>query len=125
MQPLSHDGWVAFQVLAPCAEVGGPICRSAAGNCYDTATELRNICTLARLSQSKVAIVERFLFIGESVGLFEHLTPLTWRTRSNNLALELAPLLTGVQLYMKHIHRDDNVVDVVLSKPSEPSLVAV
>lgn len=125
MQPLAHDVWVAFQALAPCAEVGGPICRAAAGNAYDSATELRSVCTRAGLSQAKAAEVERLLIVGASVGLFERMSPLSWRIRNHNLAVELAPLLTGVQLYKSDVHRDDNVVDVVLSKPPEPSLVAV
>lgn len=125
MQPLAHDVWVAFQALAPCAEVGAPICRAAASNIYDSITELRRICTRAGLPQAKASEVERLLIVGESVGLFERMSPLSWRTRSHNLAVELAPLLTGVQLYKSDIHRDDNVVDVVLSKPPEPSLVAV
>jgi len=36
----------------------------------------------------------------------------------------LAPLLTGVQLYKSDIHRDENTVDVVLTKPPAPSLIA-
>lgn len=125
MQPLTHDVWIAFQALAPCAEVGAPICRAAASNAYDSVTELRHICTRAGLSQAKASEVERLLIAGDSIGLFERMSPLTWRTSNYNLAVELAPLLTGVQLYMSDIHRDDNIVDVVLSKPPEPSLVAV
>jgi hypothetical protein len=125
MLPLAHDVWVAFQTLAPCAEVGAPVCRAAASNAYDSVTELRRVCTLAGLSHAKAAEVESLLIVGESVGLFERMSPLNWLTRDHNLAVELAPLLTGVQLYKSYIHKDDNVVDVVLSKPPEPSLVAV
>ena len=125
MQPLAHDVWVAFQALAPCAEVGAPICRAAASNTYDSITELRHICTRAGLSQVRASEVERLLIVGESVGLFERMSPLSWRTRNHTLAVELAPLLTGVQLYKTEIHMDDDVVDIVLSKPPEPSLVAV
>jgi hypothetical protein len=125
MLPLAHDVWIAFKALAPYADVGGPICRAAADNVYNLGTELGNVCTRAGLSQAKVADVERLLIVGESVGLFERMTPLSWRTRNHNMAVDLAPLLTGVQLYVSDVHRDDNVIDVVLSRPPEPSLVMV
>ncbi len=125
MLPLARDVWIAFQALAYRAEVGAPICRAAAGNAYDSVTELRRICTLAGLPHAKAAEVESLLIIGESVGLFEQMSPLNWLTKDHNLAAKLAPLLTGVQLYKSHIHKDDNMVDVVLSKPPAPSLVAV
>ncbi len=125
MKPLDHDVWVAFQALAPWAEVGAPVCRAAASNAYDSATELRLVCTRAGLSQAKASEVERLLIVAESVGLFERMSPLNFRTRNHNLAVELAPMLTGVQLYKSDVHRDDNIVEVVLSKPPTPSLMAV
>ena len=124
MKPLPHDVWIAFQALAPWAEAGAPVCRAAASNAYDSATELRLVCTRAGLSQAKASEVERLLVIGESVGLFERMSPLCWRTSKHSLSVELAPLLTGVQLYKCDIHRDENTVDVVLTKPPAPSLIA-
>jgi len=124
MKPLAHDVWIAFQALAPWAEVGAPICRAAASNAYDSATELRVVCTRAGLSQAKAFEVERLLIIGESVGLFERKSPLSWRTSKHSLTVELAPLLTGVQLYKSDIHKDENTVDVVLTKPPAPSLIS-
>jgi len=125
MQPVDHDVWIAFKALAPFAEVGAPICRASASNSYDTATELKQICTRAGLPQAKGSEVERSLIVGESVGLFERMSQLNWRTRNHNLAVKLAPLLTGVQLYKSDIHMDDDIVDVVLSKPPDPSLMSV
>ena len=124
MHPLAHDDWLAFQALAPCAEVGAPICQAAADNAYDSATELRDICNRAGLSQAKASKVERLLIVSESIGLFERISPLYWRTRNHKLARELSPLLTGVQLYMSKIHNDKNIVDVVLTKPPAPSFIS-
>lgn len=124
MQPLSSDVLTAFRALAPLAEVGAPVCYAAANNAFDSSTDLMNVCTRSGLPQAKAGEVERMLLVGKEIGLFERTSQLRWHTINSSLAKKLAPLLTGVQLYKKDIHRDDNLVEVVLSKPPAPSLVA-
>lgn len=124
MQPLSRDVLTAFRALAPLAEVGAPVCYAAANNAFDSSTDLMKVCTRSGLPQAKAAEVEHMLLVGETIGVFERTSQLRWRIINSSLAKELAPLLTGVQLYKKDIHRDDNLVEVVLSKPPAPSLVA-
>lgn len=124
MQPLSRNVLTAFRALAPFAEVGAPVCYAAANNALDSSTDLMKVCTLSGLPQAKAAEVEHMLLAGKRIGLFERTSQLRWHTINSSLAKELAPLLTGVHLYKRDIHRDDNLVEVVLSKPPAPSLVA-
>jgi hypothetical protein len=124
MQRLSRDVLTAFRALAPLSEVGAPVCYAAVNKAFDSSTDLMKVCTRSGLPQAKAADVEHMLVVGETIGLFERTSQLCWRTINISLAKELAPLLTGVQLYKKDIHRDDNLVEVVLSKPPAPSLVA-
>jgi len=68
--------------------------------------------------------VEQVLEAGRAVGLFERVSGLTWRAIDEARARELQPMLEGVWIYKDQIHRDENLVDVVLTKPPRPSAMA-
>jgi len=114
----------AFKVLVPFGGIGEALCRLAGEGQLAHACELRVICTSLSLAQSRAADVERALEAGQSVGLFERATALSWRATNQAQAKVLQPLLEGAWVYRSQFHQDDNVVDVVLTTPPEPSAMA-
>src|SRR5690606_8209487 len=69
--------------------------------------------------------VERSLTAGQASGLFSQATPLRWHVLDRETTAEVAPLLRGAQMYRARVHRDADVVDVVLTKPPAPSQVSL
>ncbi len=87
-------------------------------------TALHAICTQLGLPQARAADLERSLTAGQTCGLFEKITVLTWRARNCPLMQELAPFLHGAKLYRTRVHQDVDIVDAVLTKPPAPSKVS-
>lgn len=114
----------AFDMLAPHCEVSAALCEEAARGSLDVPTAVHSICTQLGLPQARAADLERSLAAGQTCGLFEKITLLTWRVRNRALAQELAPVLQGAKLYRTRVHQDVDVVDVVLTKPPAPSQVS-
>lgn len=115
----------AFDMLAPYCEVSAALCDEAARGSLDVPTAVHSICTRLGLPQARAADLERSLAAGQTCGLFEKITLLTWRVRNRALAQELAPFLQGAKLYRTRVHEDNDIVEVVLTKPPAPSQVAV
>jgi phosphatidylserine/phosphatidylglycerophosphate/cardiolipin synthase-like enzyme len=115
----------AFDALAPHCEVSAALCEAAGRGILDMPLDVHSICTRIGLPQARAADVERTLAAGKSCGLVTQATPLTWRVRNRTLAGQLAPLLQGARLYRTRIHRDSDMVEVVLTKPPAPSQVSL
>ena len=120
----SRETIEAFRALAPSAAIAEGVCGLAAAGRLTQSTELRAICTALGLSQASASNVERVLEAGKLVGLFEAASGLAWRATNESLAQELQPLLEGVWLYRENVHQDENLVEVVLTKPAKPSAMA-
>jgi phosphatidylserine/phosphatidylglycerophosphate/cardiolipin synthase-like enzyme len=118
---LQADVLRAFDALAPVAEVSAALCASAGERQFSVATELRSICTTLGLPQARAADVEKTLVRAQGCGLFARNSALTWSCLDSELAKGLRPMLEGVHLYRSRLHRDEDVVDVVLTKPPRPS----
>jgi len=114
----------AFDALAPLCEVSARLCRAAGAGDLDAPLKLGAICTRIGLPQARAADIERALVAGQTAGVFVKVTELIWRVGDTLLASQLAPLLDGAQLYLKRVHQDEDVVEVVLTKPPAPSQVA-
>ncbi len=114
----------AFDALARHCEVSAVLCEEAGRGSLDVPTPLHSICTRLGLARARAADVERSLAAGQICGVFEKTTPLTWCTRDRALAEELAPWLQGARLYRTRVHKDTDIVDVVLTKPPAPSQVS-
>jgi hypothetical protein len=115
----------AFDALAPHCEVSAPLCEAAGRGILDLPLDVHSICTRIGLPQARAADVERTLAAGQSCGLVAQATPLTWQVGNRKLAGQLAPLLQGARLYRTRIHRDSDMVEVVLTKPPAPSQVSL
>lgn len=114
----------AFDMLAPHCEVSAALCEEASRGGLNEPMDLHSLCTRLGLPQARAADVERALSAGQACQLFEKTTQLTWRARDGTVAAALAPLLQGARLYRARIHRDTDIVDVVLTKPPAPSQVS-
>lgn len=57
--------------------------------------------------------------------MFSKASELTWRVQEKWLAAQLAPLLRGADLYRSRVHHDEDLVEVVLTKPPAPSQVSL
>lgn len=122
---MKADLLSAFDALAPHAEVSAALCEAAGRGILDVALDLHSICTRVGLPQARAADVERAMGAGGVCGVFAQMTPLTWRAPDSVFAGQLAPLLRGAQLYRTRVHRDTDVVDVVLTMPPAPSQVSL
>lgn len=115
----------AFDALAPLCEVSAPLCLAAREGLLESAQDLHTICTRIGLPQARAGDVERALLAGEGSGLFLRASPLRWKVVDPEAVSQLAHLLQGAQLYKSRVHKDIDVVDVVLTKPPSPSQVSV
>lgn len=115
----------AFDTLAPHCEVSAALCEEASRGSMDIPAALHSLCTRLGLPHARAGDVERALSAGQSCGLFEKTTHMTWRVLDRNLAGELATLLLGARLYRTRVHQDTDIVDVVLTKPPAPSQVSI
>ena len=120
-----HELLRAFDALAPHSEVSAPLCEVAASGALDMPVDLHAICTRIGVAEARAGHVERAMIAGGPTGLFERVTPTKWRVSDRGFAGELAPLLRGAFLYRSRVHQDDDVVDVVLTKPPAPSQVTL
>lgn len=114
----------AFDALAPHAEVSASLCAAAAQGRLDLPSDVHTICTRVGLPHARAGDIERALLVGRQLGLFGQIGPLSWRLCDSILASQLAPLLEGARLYRTRVHRDADLVDVVLTKPPAPSQVS-
>lgn len=113
-----HD---ALRALAPHSAVGGAICAVIADGQLDGASDVRRICSLSGLAQSRTGEVLGFLIAAGSLGLVEKVSELNWRISQASELAELAPMLQAIHVYRTEIHKDADTVDVVLTKPPNPS----
>lgn len=111
----------AFLALAEHSEVAASVCAAVSTLSIDGATEVRRLCTASRIAQSQSMRVQEFLTASVEQGLFRRRTELTWEPALLELHAALAPMFAGCALYKQRVHRDRDVVEVVITKPSAPS----
>jgi len=121
---MSSSLLLAFDALAPHAEVSAPLCAAAAQGRLDLPSDVHTICTRAGVPRARAGDIERALAVGLQLGLFGQVGPLSWRSCDKALASQLAPLLDGARLYRTRVHQDIDLVEVVLTKPPAPSQVS-
>ena len=113
-----------FIALAKSCDVGAAICHAISVGKFSTTLKLASICTRSGLPQSRAADVEIFLNEASTRGLFAHQTESSWAPLRPDLHALLAPLFAGAALYLSDVHKDRDIVNVVLTKPPSPSVVA-
>lgn len=104
--------------------VGGAICVAIADGRLAGTADVRKICTASGIAQSRAGETLEFLKACLRLGLFEQLTELKWRIVEPQFLVELAPMLQAIHAYRSTIHEDADTVEVVLTKPPNPSQLA-
>lgn len=121
---LSFDVREAFKLLAPHCDVAGAVCTAVADGRLVGFTDVRSICTSAGVAQARSAEMEAFLVVAGRLWLFERHSS-DWRPSRQEMHARLAPLLVGAALYRAEVHKDADVVQVVMTLPPPPSAVAL
>lgn len=121
MPQLRQQLHEALTGLAAYSAVAGPICAAAADGQLTGAADVRRICTASGIAQSRTGEALEFLKAAAGFGLVEQISELTWRVTQAQVLAELAPLFQAVHIYRTKIHQDADTVEVVLTKPPNPS----
>jgi hypothetical protein len=124
MARLSPTVLEALRILATHSGVGWQICNAAADGKFTGAQDIRKLCTLAEISQSRVGEAIDFLREAQALALVQQMSETHWRVIKPDALAELAPALQAIHLYRHEVHQDANRVDVVLNKPPNPSMLA-
>jgi len=121
LRPQLHE---ALKALSAHSAVGGLICGAVSDGQLSGTRDVRRICSLSGIAQSRTGEALGFLIEASGLGLVEQVSELNWRVSQAQVLAELAPLLQAVHLYRTEIHQDADIVDVVLTKPPNPSQIA-
>lgn len=113
----------ALKALAAYSAVGGPICAAVAEGLLGGTVEIRRICSASGIAQSRTGEALSFLRALASLNLAQQASELSWRITDTSVLEELAPMLQAIHFYRNEIHRDADAVDVVLTKPPNPSVL--
>jgi hypothetical protein len=112
----------AFLVLAPHADVAGPLCRGVEEGRFFGVMRLPEICAASGIAQARGNAVEDALVAGRSIGAFRRHGVMEWSAEIAAAPFhELATALLAVSLYRKEVHLDADIVEVVLTPPGRPS----
>lgn len=111
-------------MLAGSCDAGAAICTAVSDEKFSSTLNLSNICTRSELPQSRAAEVEIFLNLATSAGLFARQSESSWMPLKSEFHNALSSLLMGAALYRSEVHRDRDLVKVVLTKPPSPSVLA-
>ncbi|MBI3525966.1 MAG: hypothetical protein HY066_15845 [Betaproteobacteria bacterium] len=114
----------ALKGLSAHSAVGGLICAAARDGQLAGTVDVRRICAVSGIAQSRTGEALEFLRAARSLGLVEQISELNWRVTQAPVLAELAPMLQAVDVYRSEIHQDADTVDVVLTKPPNPSQLA-
>jgi len=116
-----HD---AVMILSAHSAVGGSICYAILDGQFSSTLDVRRICSLSGISQSRTGEALEFLKAAHSLGFIEQISELHWKVTQRTILAELAPMLQAIHIYRDTIHQDIDTVDIVLTKPPNPSQLA-
>lgn len=124
MPQLRQQLLEALKGLSAHSAVGGLICGAAGDGQLAGTVDVRRICAVSGIAQSRTGEALEFLRAARSLGLVEQISELNWRVAQAPVLAELAPMLQAAHVYRTEIHQDTDTVDVVLTKPPNPSQLA-
>ncbi len=114
----------ALKTLSAYSAVGSLICSAVADGQILGTMDVRRICSLSGIAQARSGEVLNFLMAARDIGLVDKISDLNWKVTQAPILTELAPMLQAVHIYRTEIHQDANTVEVVLTKPVNPSQLA-
>lgn len=110
-----------FFQLAPHAPVLGGVFELAGQGGLEGSYSSREIARLAGVGAARLPDIVDALTAAESSGIIEQVSGLWRLTLGKQESLRLGFLLKGAALYREGVHQDLDRVQVVLSKPPQPS----
>lgn len=111
-----------FLRLSPHASVLSGVFGLAERESHGTLGSARDIARLVGVSHTRISDVISGLRMAESLGAIQQDGQGAWRvTLSSRECKDLALMLRGACLFKEQVHKDQNAVRVVMSKPAEPS----
>lgn len=116
-----HD---ALKVLSAHSAAGSLICSAVSDGQLSGTMDVRRICSLSGIAQARTGEALSFLMAAKGLGLVEQISDLNWRVAQATILAELAPMLQAIHVYRTEIHQDVDTVEVVLTKPLNPSQLA-
>lgn len=111
-----------FVQLAPHAEVLEPALALAAAGRLPGRYEARDIARQCGISAARLPKVKLALQAAQTARVVTQAADGLWAVMSQPEACrELSLLMRGARLYREQVHKDANEVEVVISRPAEPS----
>jgi len=114
----------ALKTLSAHSAVGSLICSAVSEGQLLGTIDVRRICSLSGIAQARTGEALNFLIAARDIGLVDQVSDLNWRVTHAAILTELAPMLQAVHIYRTEIHQDADTVEVVLTKPVNPSQLA-
>lgn len=114
------DTWCTS--LAGQAELLEPVLALVDKGVLLQSTSLKIIGSMAGIASARLPQLAAALRIGALAGVFQESAAGDWRVACSKAeAAQLALMLCGVNIYRQQVHKDDDKVSVVISKPAQPS----
>lgn len=111
-----------FLRLVAHAEVLEGVCDLAGSQRLPAAVDARDLTRLIKLSASRLPQVLAALDAARDAAVMQKLSSGLWTMAvSTSQSKDLALMLSGARLYRERVHTDRDEVQVVISKPAEPS----
>ena len=111
-----------FLRLVSHAEVLEAVCALAGAMRLTSAVDARDLTRRINLSAARLPQVLAALEVARDAGVMQKLNSGLWTIQVPTIqAQELALMLRGARLYRERIHADRDEVQVIISKPAEPS----
>lgn len=111
----------AIRLLSPHSGVASLICDAATRDKLGGMLNVRALCTYCGIAQSRAGEVVNFLSKAKTLGLVRQVSELNWQICNLPAMCELAPMFQAIHIYRQQVHQDENTVEVVLTKPPNPS----
>jgi phosphatidylserine/phosphatidylglycerophosphate/cardiolipin synthase-like enzyme len=111
-----------FLAIALHPDVAAQLCDAVLIERWQGPRDLKFICKAAGIPSTQQSLVEKVLLSGLGAGFCRRVSSLSWEPLLEKEALALlCDMLKGADSYRQNIHRDADIVEVVLTRPPKPS----
>lgn len=114
----------AIKLLSSHSGVASLVCNAASQNKLSGMLDVRKLCTYCGIAQSRAGEVVNFLNKAKTLGLVRQVSELNWQIADSSAMRELAPMFQAIHIYRQQVHQDENTVEVILTRPPNPSALS-
>lgn len=113
-----------FLAIGKRPDIAASVFRAVASGSWSGPSTVASICSASHLPLTRQADVEAVLSAAAESGLFLQRTPLTWSVVGDASEYDqLACMFAGASLYAQFMRSDFKDAEVILTKPSKPSML--